>query len=106
MQPRRCNPVRMGNSRSPLMEACETDWPATSSRTEEKSMEQKLSKIELAERKVAELQAALDDIQLMLHTVQEAQEAARRMMPLLMMVGGGLAAAGAFWYLLRRRAGN
>jgi len=69
-------------------------------------MEQKLSKIELAERKVAELQAALDDIQLMLHTVQEAQEAARRMMPLLMMVGGGLAAAGAFWYLLRRRAGN
>ena len=69
-------------------------------------MEEKPSTIELAERKVAELQAALDEIQRMLHTAQEAQEAARRMMPLLMMVGGGLAAAGAVWYLLRRRAGD
>jgi len=66
-------------------------------------MEEKLSRIERAERKVAELQIALDEIQGLLHTAQEAQEAARRIMPLLMMIGGGLAAAGAVWYLLRRR---
>jgi hypothetical protein len=66
-------------------------------------MEEKLTRIELAERNVSELQVALDEIQGLLHTAQEAQEAAHRMMPLLMMIGGGLAAAGAVWYLLRRR---
>ena len=66
-------------------------------------MEEKLSRIELTERKVTELQVALDEIQRLLHTAQKAQEATRQMMPLLMMIGGGLAAAGAVWYLLRRR---
>jgi hypothetical protein len=77
--------------------------PFFKEKNEENVMEEKLSRIELAERKVTELQIALDEIQGLLHTAQEAQEAARRMMPLLMMVGGGLAAAGAVWYLLRRR---
>jgi hypothetical protein len=68
-------------------------------------MDEKLSRLDQAERKVAELQATLDEIQGLLHTAQQARDTARRMMPLLMMVGGGLAAAGAVWYLLRRRAG-